>query len=312
MTRPLRRLLPLLLLAACAAAGQTADAWRAVAPAGEKFQVLMPAPEHQVLRELIFEAHLKLVLTSFETYAHGTHLMLMSAGRADRTGEPEVLKTFERFVEGFKYAVAHGGQGAGNEIVAERAFMFEGHPARELKLRLGSQTGAARLYETDKAFYVALALADNPDQAIFDRFLDSLTFKVSGPKPKREQAERSGVTIIVTPKPAERAGVVPAGPWPVHQPRQPIKLGVLNGKALRLPQPLYPASAKAARASGTVVVQILVDEQGKVVAAEAVSGHQLLRPVAVQAAYLARFSPVVLEGQPVKVSGIITYNFFLN
>jgi protein TonB len=84
---------------------------------------------------------------------------------------------------------------------------------------------------------------------------------------------------------------------------------VLNGKALSLPRPAYPAIARAARASGTVTVQVTIDESGKVASASAVSGHPLLKQAAVQAAYGARFSPTLLSGQPVKVTGVITYNF---
>jgi protein TonB len=87
--------------------------------------------------------------------------------------------------------------------------------------------------------------------------------------------------------------------------------GVLNGKAISKPQPEYPAIAKAARAQGTVTVQILVDEEGRVISASAVSGHPLLQSAAVSAARQARFSQTWLEGQPVKVSGVITYNFVL-
>ena len=58
-------------------------------------------------------------------------------------------------------------------------------------------------------------------------------------------------------------------------------------------------------------MQIVVDESGKVTSAKAVSGHPLLLQAAVQAAYQARFSPTLLSGQPVKVSGIITYQFNL-
>jgi len=91
----------------------------------------------------------------------------------------------------------------------------------------------------------------------------------------------------------------------------PVSGGVLNGKAISKPAPPYPAVAKAARASGVVVVQITVDENGKVISASAVSGHPLLRQAAAQAAYQARFSPTLLSGQPVKVTGTITYNFNL-
>lgn len=100
-------------------------------------------------------------------------------------------------------------------------------------------------------------------------------------------------------------------PTPVPKPRAPISGGVLNGKAISKPQPAYPAIAKAARASGTVTVAVTVDESGKVISARASGGHPLLQTAAVQAAYQARFSPTLLSGQPVKVNGIITYNFVL-
>lgn len=84
---------------------------------------------------------------------------------------------------------------------------------------------------------------------------------------------------------------------------------VLNGKALALPQPAYPALARAAHASGTVTVQVLIDEQGNVSKAHAVDGHPLLQSVCVAAALQAKFSPTTLEGEPVKVAGVIQYNF---
>lgn len=98
----------------------------------------------------------------------------------------------------------------------------------------------------------------------------------------------------------------PPAPTP---PRAPISGGVLNGKAISLPHPPYPPIAKQAHASGTVVVQVTIDENGNVISAHAVSGHPLLQAVAVAAARGAKFSPTKLSGQPVKVTGVITYNF---
>jgi periplasmic protein TonB len=103
----------------------------------------------------------------------------------------------------------------------------------------------------------------------------------------------------------------PAAPTPPPKPKTIVSGGVLNGKAISKPQPAYPAIAKAARAQGTVSVQILVDESGRVISASATSGHPLLRAAAESAARQARFSPTLLSGQPVKVSGVITYNFVL-
>ena len=85
--------------------------------------------------------------------------------------------------------------------------------------------------------------------------------------------------------------------------------GVLNGKAIVLPKPAYPPIARAAHASGTVVVQVLIDEEGNVVSAHAVSGHPLLQAASVAAAREAKFSPTTLAGQRVKVTGVIQYNF---
>ena len=141
---------------------------------------------------------------------------------------------------------------------------------------------------------------------------------------------RRGVTTVLGNESSNAAAPMPAGPGagtvvsaPTKvaiadeppppdvkpPPRAPISGGVLNGKAISLPKPAYPPIARAAHASGTVVVQVLIDENGSVVSAHAVSGHPLLQAAAVGAAKQARFSPTKLSGQPVKVTGVIQYNF---
>lgn len=88
-----------------------------------------------------------------------------------------------------------------------------------------------------------------------------------------------------------------------------INGGVLNGKANSLPKPTYPPAALAVRAEGAVNVQVVIDVDGNVIAARAVSGHPLLRAASVAAAREAKFAPTMLSGEPVKVSGVVTYNF---
>jgi len=95
-------------------------------------------------------------------------------------------------------------------------------------------------------------------------------------------------------------------------PVKTISGGVINGKATSLPKPAYPAAAQAIGASGAVNVQVTIDEKGNVISASAVSGHPLLRQAAEQAARLAKFLPTKLSGQPVKVTGVIVYNFVPN
>ncbi|MCA1578086.1 MAG: TonB family protein [Acidobacteria bacterium] len=103
-------------------------------------------------------------------------------------------------------------------------------------------------------------------------------------------------------------------PPPTPAPRpilKPVSGGVLNGTAVNLPPPVYPDAAKRMRVSGTVTVDVVLDETGKVVSANATNGPPMLRDAAVQAALKARFSPTKLSGQPVKVSGVINYKFAL-
>jgi Ca-activated chloride channel homolog len=100
----------------------------------------------------------------------------------------------------------------------------------------------------------------------------------------------SGVPTIVT-----RVGV--------------ISSGVVNGKTTSLPTPTVPTAAKAVNATGAVQVQVVIDENGNVVSATAVSGHPLLRASAEAAARNSKFSPTMLSGQKVKTTGIIAYNF---
>jgi len=105
-------------------------------------------------------------------------------------------------------------------------------------------------------------------------------------------------------------------PPPVPQPTpfvpKIVKISeILNSRAISLPKPPYPQMAKQIRVQGTVTVQVLIDEVGRVLSAKALSGHPLLVPDSQRAALQARFSPTTINGQPVKVSGVITYNFIL-
>lgn len=146
------------------------------------------------------------------------------------------------------------------------------------------------------------------------------TVRRSEPPARRSAPQpRSSPPTTDTMSSAAEAAAAPAGsasatttdPPPAAPPR-PISGGVLNGKAVSLPAPNYPPSARSQRAAGTVTVEVLLDEEGKVVEARAVGGHPALRQSAVEAARRARFSPTILSGQPVKVTGVITYRFELS
>ncbi|HEX8117333.1 MAG TPA: energy transducer TonB [Pyrinomonadaceae bacterium] len=115
------------------------------------------------------------------------------------------------------------------------------------------------------------------------------------------------------PPPAPTATPAPK-PSPQPKPEGPVRLtsSLISSKAIEKPAPPYPPIAKMANQQGTVAVQIVIDEAGHVVSAKALSGPPLLMQAAVQAAYRARFTPTILGGQPVKVTGSIAYNFVLH
>lgn len=115
-----------------------------------------------------------------------------------------------------------------------------------------------------------------------------------------------------TPPPPAHLTPTPA-PTPAPH-TGPVRLtsDILTGKAISKPAPPYPLVAKQVGMQGSVAVQVLIDEQGHVVSAKAASGPPLLLSAAVQAAYKATFTPTLLSGRPVKVTGVITYNFVLN
>ena len=88
------------------------------------------------------------------------------------------------------------------------------------------------------------------------------------------------------------------------------RVTVLNGRALSLPKPEYPGAAATRRLMGMVIVRVEIDEAGNVIAAhDMCQGPPFLSEASVAAARKARFAPMTVNGQPVKVKGVIQYNF---
>jgi TonB family protein len=109
----------------------------------------------------------------------------------------------------------------------------------------------------------------------------------------------------LSPTPSTKPTPPPANP----QTQMPLTGGVLNDKAIELPAPRYPVDAKQNRIKGTVKVEVTIDQEGNVVAAEAVDGPKELREAAVEAAKKAHFTPTRLHGQLIKVYGVLVYKF---
>jgi len=88
-----------------------------------------------------------------------------------------------------------------------------------------------------------------------------------------------------------------------------VEAGVLMGRVKYMARPDYPSSARANRLSGPVPVSVIIDFDGKVIAASALGGHKVLQGSAVDAACRSSIEPVQLSGQPVQISGVITFTF---
>lgn len=136
---------------------------------------------------------------------------------------------------------------------------------------------------------------------------DAPSSRTSDTTTRSKRSETSTAKTSTANGPASSPGPTPSEER--SEPKAPASGGVLNGKAIALPKPFYPSAARSIGAGGTVVIEVTVDENGKVISARAVSGHPLLLASCLAAAKLARFSPTILSGKPVKVLGTISYNF---
>ena len=109
----------------------------------------------------------------------------------------------------------------------------------------------------------------------------------------------------------------PPKPRPAAQPtldQRPLRVisQILQGKAIERVVPSYPELGKKIRLQGDVSVEVIVSPDGRVESARAVSGHPMLASAAVDAARRWRFGPTLLNGVPVRVTGVIVFVFRLN
>jgi len=113
------------------------------------------------------------------------------------------------------------------------------------------------------------------------------------------------------PPPPREAAPMPT-PVKVVESKSIVSEGVLRGIALNRFTPPYPEIAKKAGIQGQVQVQVLISEDGRVIDATIINGNPLLRNTARDAARRWVFTPTKLSGVPVKVQGILTFDFKLN
>ena len=116
----------------------------------------------------------------------------------------------------------------------------------------------------------------------------------------------TGDTKTLAPPPGKPEPVPPVKPTTKR-----VSEGVLKGFALQRVTPVYPMAAQHARISGVVVVQLTISEEGRVIDVRVISGPILLQDAAVRAAREWVFAPTLLSRVPVKVQGILSFDFKL-
>jgi len=169
---------------------------------------------------------------------------------------------------------------------AEQVFGVKSKEAFSLDFNLAMLYAARSEYEKSATFYskamdIAVALygwnSSEVDKVMGSRLCSGINDHLSQKSSTKESTDRSGQ--------------------------------VLNGKAISLPKPFYPARARKEHRHGKVYVRVGIDETGTVMWARAICGDDVLGEEAEDAAREAKFTPTLLEGKPIKVSGMIVYDF---
>lgn len=185
-------------------------------------------------------------------------------------------------------------QGKQYKWIGGKEIQMDGYPGIEFQYELldGQELIWQRMYSINDRVYRIISDTFRREPALKEPQVFHDSFKFAPPPPP---PPAPGQNIGGTAKPSITR----------------VSGGVLSGAAVKKVQPQYPKAAKAERATGPVQVAILVSEEGKVIEANAVSGHEALRAASVEAAKQWVFKPIELSGVPVKIQGILTFNFTL-
>jgi protein TonB len=310
--------------------------WETISPEGEEFTVSMP--KNPTTETATFPYH-KMELNArlyLATSSGGPVLAITSlSGIKSNPAAYTEFARFNSYIDAFKnfFPAKVRSKETPTKLVLVSSRPFHGHTGRSYKMTLGDLSGTVHAFVTRKRFYAIVSLNTKKDEALDEKFLSSFVLperQIEQPKvaasdpsgqrtPNPDPANTEGQPVqneepVARPSPLPASEVIeptagntpntPPGKEP-NQKKGPISGGMLNSKAIYLPMPEVPPG----EASGVVLVAIVVDEQGSVIEARAISGPQHLHAAAVTAARLARFSPTLLMGEPVRVSGTLSYNF---
>ncbi|HEX6718897.1 MAG TPA: energy transducer TonB [Pyrinomonadaceae bacterium] len=313
--------------------------WETISPENEEFTVLMP--KNPTTESTKFPFHKMELSARLYLASSSAGPVLAITSLSGIKSDPAQYTEFARFnsyIDAFKtfFPAKIRSKDALTKLTLVSSRPFHGYTGRSYKLTIGDLSGSLHAFVTKKRFYAVISLNTKKDDALEEKFLSSFVLPdrpmdtpkttasgdqgagTEGQEASNQPKNNAAQSADETPLPDTSANnnnnsetpgnTVQPNPAPSPQQpqrRPPIAGGMLNGKAIYLPMPEIPPG----EANGVVLVAIVIDEQGSVIEARAISGPQNLHAAAVTAARLARFTPTLMMGEPVRVSGTLSYNF---
>jgi TonB family protein len=290
------------------AAEYNAEAWKEFAPPEGGFSVLMVgAPKYRT--QEVASGPDRVVRHIYTAGSVNANYVVMFA---DLSAYPKAPESIREVLDAGRDALLAGSKE--KTVLSEKEMAVAGHIARDLLVDGGTKFyrvqffyAGGRLFQleletpTNVAFKLGRPSSDAHDwtdlyQSMCEKFFGSFKLLTVTPPGGAVMSIRYG-------DPITHSGETET------EPKAQVSGGILNGRAISMPLPKYPADARAAGASGEVSVKVVFDESGNVIWAKAISGQQLLRSAAEDAARRTTFKPVTLSGKPMKVSGILLYKF---
>jgi TonB family protein len=278
---------------------QTTHEWQEFSSTENRFSISLPGNPQRLSRTVeAFMSEGKARLDSFQYTNEKTLFFIGCLSEPALPPQPDGWGPDFEFV---KYSIQEIVDG---QISSKKNIQLEGYPGGEMTgvatFRVEGKKSqakfAARNYFVDRSLYLVLV-------ASFDAEMNSQDFSASAAK------FLDSFKLHVQPRVNKHINELPGTPPPgVIR----VSSGMLSGAlAIKKVGPVYPNEAKAAGVAGLVKVRVLISEDGNLIEAEVLSGNELLRGAALDAAKQWTFRKWEKDGKPVKVEGVLNFDFTL-
>ena len=157
-------------------------------------------------------------------------------------------------------------------------------------------------------FYIAVTFRQGQDAAVSQSDTSRTVVAVRGDAFVAAGGRAAGPRV---PFPADVLRAGPPAPPPPPLPGQPIRVGgsIRAPMQLRKVNPAYPPIAQSARVQGVVILEVVIDEQGRVADAKILRSIPLLDQAALDAVRQWEYTPTLLNNVPVAVIMTVTVQF---